>query len=536
MQEESKLISVFVQAHLPSLDTDLKNYIAGAIETSFEEDDSIEELCASLEDFLPVEGDASAQFRVGLSQLRHVLQNPQDSLEYWWLPSGEECSNRDLPSDSIEHVVEGEHEEDQSTVNKEWEEVENRTYRVPPTILLSVAKEEGPQAFLELLNIAFPEYTYEQLADVYIDKHNDAEATLRHFITEDDESSHQIEKQIEKEDLYIQLFQHSMDSSSIQDEGNVYQIPVSLMIRTAQEEGPESFLQLLGESFPHYSAEALTTIFIEQESDARATISFLKSLENELAGQATVKFQKSNLSGAAAPDIKSADDFPTLGGDGNAIGGQGVNNSMAGWRDQYAAKAKAASHLPPTGKVSSSQSIGSAPPRKQQPPQNSPPPIWQADARVKMFQTGSALAGEYSQLRSSARDHARMRNMYFQEATKAYVSGNRALAKDLSEKGRWHADQMKMAHQQAADDLFSRRNADGDSTIDLHGLHVAEALEKLEEILNKRGRGEILQVVTGVGQHGKVPARLPGAVKKFLEQKRIKYSEPYAGILEITVR
>jgi hypothetical protein len=76
--------------------------------------------------------------------------------------------------------------------------------------------------------------------------------------------------------------------------------------------------------------------------------------------------------------------------------------------------------------------------------------------------------------------------------------GNKALAKELGAKGRWHADHMKEAHALASQQIFMQRNGmqgppgaqgggppmpqaggSGDQPVlfDLHGLHVAEALD-----------------------------------------------------------
>lgn len=75
------------------------------------------------------------------------------------------------------------------------------------------------------------------------------------------------------------------------------------------------------------------------------------------------------------------------------------------------------------------------------------------------------------------------------QATQAYQVGNKALAKDLAFKGRYHAEQMKAAHAHASEAIFAQRNgvspmamhpSSGGGNqpllIDLHGLHVAEAL------------------------------------------------------------
>jgi hypothetical protein len=50
----------------------------------------------------------------------------------------------------------------------------------------------------------------------------------------------------------------------------------------------------------------------------------------------------------------------------------------------------------------------------------------------------------YGQLRDEARDYARARNACFEQATAAYLAGNKALAKQLSAKGQWHNERMKV--------------------------------------------------------------------------------------------
>lgn len=164
---------------------------------------------------------------------------------------------------------------------------------------------------------------------------------------------------------------------------------------------------------------------------------------------------------------------------------------------------------------------------------------------MRQYETGAAVAQEYAQLRGGARDLARLRNAYFQQATQAYLAGNKALARELGAKGREAGERMHAAHAAAADQLFQRRNAPlvsgssggggGVQTVDLHGLHVAEALARLESLIEQlQARGaRRLRVVVGLGQHGNVPARLPAAVRRWLRERGLQYSEPYAGLLEV---
>jgi hypothetical protein len=125
------------------------------------------------------------------------------------------------------------------------------------------------------------------------------------------------------------------------------------------------------------------------------------------------------------------------------------------------------------------------------------------------------------------------------QATQAYLAGDRRLARELGAKGRWHGEQMHAAHAAAAAEIFARHNRDvvasggGTPTLDLHGLHVSEALQQLERVLRERRGGRRLRVVVGRGTHGKVPARLPAAVRRWLQDQGLPFSEPYAGLLEI---
>jgi hypothetical protein len=47
------------------------------------------------------------------------------------------------------------------------------------------------------------------------------------------------------------------------------------------------------------------------------------------------------------------------------------------------------------------------------------------------------------------------------QATQAYLAGNKALAKELGAKGRWHAEQMSAAHTSASEAIFRQRNSRG---------------------------------------------------------------------------
>ncbi|KAK1434828.1 hypothetical protein QVD17_00582 [Tagetes erecta] len=173
-------------------------------------------------------------------------------------------------------------------------------------------------------------------------------------------------------------------------------------------------------------------------------------------------------------------------------------------------------------------------------------PVW--------LETGDAVANMYSEMRGEARDHARLRNAYFEQARQAYLIGHKALAKELSVKGQLHNMQMKAAHGKAQESIYRQRNPVSPSMrnngrgherlIDLHGLHVTEAIHVLKRDLTMlrnvaRSADQPLQVYicVGTGHHTRgtrTPARLPVAVQRYLlEEEGLDFSEPQPGLLRV---
>ncbi|VAI83946.1 unnamed protein product [Triticum turgidum subsp. durum] len=144
----------------------------------------------------------------------------------------------------------------------------------------------------------------------------------------------------------------------------------------------------------------------------------------------------------------------------------------------------------------------------------------------------------YSESREEARDFARVR----------YLIGNKALAKELSIKGQAYNSQMKAAHEKAREAIYLQRpgalQRGSDRLIDLHGLHVSEAIHILKVELGSlrgmaRASGERMQVMVcvGTGHHtkGSRTARLPIAVEQFLLDEGLHYTQPQPGLLRVAV-
>ncbi|XP_011081584.1 polyadenylate-binding protein-interacting protein 7 isoform X2 [Sesamum indicum] len=170
-------------------------------------------------------------------------------------------------------------------------------------------------------------------------------------------------------------------------------------------------------------------------------------------------------------------------------------------------------------------------------------PVW--------LETGEAIANMYSEMREEARDHALVRNAYVEQARQAYLIGNKALAKELSIKGQLHNMQMKAAHGKAQESIYRQRNPDmlangRERMIDLHGLHVSEAIHVLKReltVLKSTARSAdqrlLLYICVGTGHHtrgSRTPARLPTAVQRYLlEEEGLDYSEPQPGLLRVVI-
>lgn len=107
--------------------------------------------------------------------------------------------------------------------------------------------------------------------------------------------------------------------------------------------------------------------------------------------------------------------------------------------------------------------------------------------------------------------------------------GAKAVAKNLSAQGQSLNRLMKEKHREAAQTIFQKRNSPASVNagfLDLHGLHVAEALECLDELLPELlqspfHRRKPVRVITGSGHHTvggkKGTSRLLASAKQYIE-------------------
>eukprot|EP00656_Telonema_subtile_P027496 TRINITY_DN2959_c0_g1_i3.p1 TRINITY_DN2959_c0_g1~~TRINITY_DN2959_c0_g1_i3.p1 ORF type:complete len:985 (-),score=256.33 TRINITY_DN2959_c0_g1_i3:2120-5074(-) len=147
-----------------------------------------------------------------------------------------------------------------------------------------------------------------------------------------------------------------------------------------------------------------------------------------------------------------------------------------------------------------------------------------------------------AQLRRMAMQAGMARGKLLKEATEAYRSGQKALAKQLSEQGKEQEGLMRKYHREACNVVFLQKNPDIAELqqIDLHGLTVSEAVETTANYLNlcksMKHRG-ILKIITGKGLHseGGVPKIKP-AIEDWLQSNRFNFlSSPNGGVVEVAM-
>eukprot|EP00048_Salpingoeca_helianthica_P002020 m.53864 g.53864 ORF g.53864 m.53864 type:complete len:540 (-) comp11853_c0_seq4:28-1647(-) len=146
---------------------------------------------------------------------------------------------------------------------------------------------------------------------------------------------------------------------------------------------------------------------------------------------------------------------------------------------------------------------------------------------------GAEVSAQYQRLRAAAIERAQARNRLFGEARRAYGAADTRAAKSLATRARALDEEMRELHREAAAAILGSRNrgSAGHDVLDLHGLHVSEALHFLEAWLdNARAAGRIEGfVVTGAGHHSQhrhlvssQQARLFPAVLAYLQERGLR--------------
>uniref|UniRef100_A0A915HG38 Smr domain-containing protein n=1 Tax=Romanomermis culicivorax TaxID=13658 RepID=A0A915HG38_ROMCU len=146
----------------------------------------------------------------------------------------------------------------------------------------------------------------------------------------------------------------------------------------------------------------------------------------------------------------------------------------------------------------------------------------------------------YENLRSEALYHYEERKKFFDQAQLAFRKKMPGAASYYAQIGRMHDAKLKNANAVAAQKLMNfRTRHDPPDTIDLHGLHVQEAIsalsQKLKEFENRSGKQ--VNIITGSGKHSFFgAAKIKPAVIAYLSRKRMTFSENNGGLIQVIIK
>ncbi|XP_052055471.1 NEDD4-binding protein 2 isoform X1 [Apodemus sylvaticus] len=153
---------------------------------------------------------------------------------------------------------------------------------------------------------------------------------------------------------------------------------------------------------------------------------------------------------------------------------------------------------------------------------------------------------EYDDYRAEAFLHQQKRMECYSKAKEAYRMGKKNVATFYAQQGSLHEQKMKEANHLAAVEIFEKVNASllPQNVLDLHGLHVDEAVEHLTAVLQQKteefkqsGGKPYLSVITGRGNHSQGGvARIKPAVIKYLTSHSFRFSEIKPGCLKVMLK
>ncbi|XP_067844583.1 NEDD4-binding protein 2 [Heptranchias perlo] len=153
---------------------------------------------------------------------------------------------------------------------------------------------------------------------------------------------------------------------------------------------------------------------------------------------------------------------------------------------------------------------------------------------------------DYEDFRAEAVLHHRKQQEFFSKAAEAHRRDMKAVATFYAQQGHLHGEKMKEANYRAAVRILKRVNVSllPRNVLDLHGLHVDEALYHLDKVViekineyQQKGGNSYLSVITGRGSHSQGGvARIKPAVIGYLKSHNFRFTEPQQGVVKIKLK
>ncbi|EDO49717.1 predicted protein, partial [Nematostella vectensis] len=149
---------------------------------------------------------------------------------------------------------------------------------------------------------------------------------------------------------------------------------------------------------------------------------------------------------------------------------------------------------------------------------------------------------EYADFRAEAAIHYQLRDECFKKAALAFSKKQGQLAQFYASQGRIHSEKIKQANDRAAARILENTNTGHDKySLDLHGLHVTEALRALSERLthqeSSKNRPRYISVVTGRGNHSRGgKAKIKPAVLEYLRQHDYRHEQLHPGLVRVYLK
>ncbi|XP_069712232.1 NEDD4-binding protein 2 isoform X2 [Phaenicophaeus curvirostris] len=150
---------------------------------------------------------------------------------------------------------------------------------------------------------------------------------------------------------------------------------------------------------------------------------------------------------------------------------------------------------------------------------------------------------QYEDLRAEAFCHQQKRQECLKKAGEAHRMGMKPVAAFYAHQGRLHEQKMKEANHAAAVQIFEKVNTSllPMNVLDLHGLHVDEAVNQLSRVLQEKseeyqqtGGKPYLCVITGRGSHSQGGvARIRPAAIRYLTNHNFRFTEIKPGCLKV---